>query len=688
LHGGGGDHPRFCDSNETSACKQGIRRVGIRFAMAPAATMFGLKQKLAFGFGGLLAILLIVSGLGIAVLWQYRTALDKFFYENWRSVEYGQAMVDSLERLNDIARPISGEQREPTAAELAAARQSAGDLRSIDHPLWQFESNCIAEDNNITLDGEREIAAELTRLWKGQSLTGAKVSADSYLDAYQRLLAPQTTGTARISAHAALLRLSPLLKAQAQAVIKLNLDNIKPIDGRAKHMADRATEMMVLLAVTGIVLAGIFTFFAGRSILRPLATVTKSIREIEQGNLDLVVQVKSHDELRHLAEAFNSMAAKLREFRRTDRAKLVRTQRTTQLAVNSLPDAIAIISPDGNIELSNETAHRLFQLDPGMAIAEASDPRLNALVREVASSDRPLERKGYESAIEVYDQGGQLKYFLPHAVPIRDTNQHLLGVTLVLADVTNLRRLDEMKSGLLSVVSHELKTPLTSIRMAVHLLLEEQVGTLNGKQTELLLAARDDSNRLERIIADLLDMGRLESGRVELDLRPEPAERLVSDAITPLETAFHDRGVTLEVDVPADVADVLVDPARIDHVFSNLLGNALKFTSPGGLVRVSAVNEDGAVRFVVEDTGMGIPAEYLPRIFDRFYRVPRENQVPGAGLGLAIAKEIVEAHGGHIAAQSRDGQGTRLSFTLQRADQSSAGQQPQESHETGIHSSH
>ena len=460
--------------------------------------MFGLKQKLSFGFGGLLAILLVVSGLGIAVMAQYRTALDKFFYENWRSVEYGQHMVDSLQRMDEIARSISGQQRQPTAAELRGAAQDAGDLRSSTRPLGQFESNCIAEGNNVTLGGEDKIASELMRLWNGRSLAGAKLPGESYSELFLRLLDPKTTPGERARTYATLKSISPLLKDQAEAVIRLNLENMKPIDGRAKRMADSATRMMVLLAVTGIALAVILTFFVGRSILRPLATVTKSIREIEQGNLDLVVQVKSHDELHQLAEAFNSMAAKLREFRRTDRAKLVRTQRTTQLAVNSLPDAIAIISPDGTIELSNETAHRLFQLDPGMAIAKASDPRLQQIVREVAAADRPLERRGYEGAIEVYDQGGQLKYFLPHAVPIRDAEHHLLGVTLVLANVTNLRRLDEMKSGLLSVVSHELKTPLTSIRMAVHLLLEEQVGSLNLKQTELLMAAREDSDRLEQ----------------------------------------------------------------------------------------------------------------------------------------------------------------------------------------------
>jgi signal transduction histidine kinase len=653
--------------------------------------MFGLKQKLAFGFGGLLAILLIVGGLGIAVLLQYRSALNTFFYENWRSVEYGQAMVDSLERLDDIARPISGQQGALAAAQVQEAARKAGSQLSgksfaAHSPLDQFETNCVAEDHNITLDGEGAVAAAVTKLWKGESLTAEKLPGESYRQAYLRLLDPTIQGADRATAFATVERLSPLLKTQAHGVIQLNLDAMKPIDGRAKHMADNAIRMMVLLAVTGIALAVIFTFFVGRSILRPLATVTKSIREIEQGNLDLVVQVKTRDELHQLAEAFNSMAAKLREFRRTDRAKLVRTQRTTQLAVDSLPDAIAIISPDGHIELSNETAHRLFRLDPGTDIAQSSDPRLNLLVREVAAADQPLERRGYESAIEVYDQGGQLKYFLPHAVPIRDAERHLLGVTLVLADVTNLRRLDEMKSGLLSVVSHELKTPLTSIRMAVHLLLEEQVGQLNVKQSELLMAAREDSDRLERIIADLLDMGRLESGRVELDLRPEPAERLVSDAITPLETAFHDRGVALDVAIPDDVAPVLVDPARIDHVFSNLLSNALKFSPPGSRVRVSAQNEEAMVRFSVEDTGVGIPAEYLPRIFERFYRVPRENQPAGAGLGLAIAKEIVEAHGGRIAAQSLTGQGTCLSFTLQRADQPAASERREDHHETGIYS--
>lgn len=611
--------------------------------------MFGLQQKLLFGFGGLLAILLVVSALGIAVLAQYRGALDKFYYENWRSVEYGQNMVDSLDRLDEISRG------------LATAENRSGQIDEAKKQIALFNQNCADEDRNITLPGEREIAEKLSEAWWGKNLQGQAVSETNCRAAYLAML----YGHATAASYAQVAQLKKEAKTQAEAVIRLNVENMRPIDGKAKKMADDATRAMVLLAIAGAALAGVFIAVMSRSILRPIQTLTRSFQEIEQGNLDLLVHVKSRDELHQLAEAFNSMAAKLRELRRTDRAKLMRTQRTTQLAVNSLPDAIAIVNPDGVIELSNDTAQQLFQLVPGKPAPEVH--RLDELVKKVSVEGKAMSPKGYESAIEIYDPGGLLRYFLPQAVPIIESDGHVAGVTVVLADVSHLRRLDEMKSGMLSVVSHELKTPLTSVRMAVHLLLEERVGTLNGKQTELLIAARDESDRLQKIIDDLLDMGRLESGGVEMDLRRELPQRLINDAIAPLEAAYHERGIELSTDIPADVPPVLADPARIDHVFSNLLTNALKYTLPGGKVRISTQVEGEMVRFTVSDTGIGIPADYTKRIFERFFRVPRHEFQNGAGLGLAIAREIVEAHGGKISVESIEGKGSVFSFTLRQA---------------------
>jgi signal transduction histidine kinase len=403
-------------------------------------------------------------------------------------------------------------------------------------------------------------------------------------------------------------------------------------------------------------------------MLEPVKALTRSAREIEQGNLDLVVQVRSRDELYQLAEAFNSMAAKLREYRRTNRAKLVRTQETTQNAINSLPDAVAIVSPEGKVDMANTAAQRLFDLRPGEHVSNLRAQWLGGLFDRVISELRPIEPRGYESAIQVMDEGGGERFFLPHAVPILDDDKALLGMTVVLADVTNLRRLDEMKSGMLSVVSHELKTPLTSIRMGVHLLLEERVGALSGQQNDLLVAMREDSDRLNQIVENLLDMGRIEAGRALMDLKSEPVDRVIAEATEPMTAAFHDKGVELLARVADDVPPVLVDHTRIGHVFSNLLGNALKYTPPGGRVGVSAAVEGDFGRFAVQDSGPGIPRQYLERIFERFFRVPGQTGGTGAGLGLAIAKEIVEAHGGQIAVISTDGAGSTFSFTLQRAD--------------------
>ena len=361
------------------------------------------------------------------------------------------------------------------------------------------------------------------------------------------------------------------------------------------------------------------------------------------------------------------MAASIREFRRSNRSKLFRIQQATQQAFDSLPEAVAVIDPEGTVEVATETARNFFGLQPNTPIKELPLEWINGLVQEALKQGRITESKGNQTVIQHFIKGEE-RYFRPEAIPILDQERQSTGVVLVLQDVTQIRHQDELKRGMISTVSHQLKTPLTSIRMAIHLLLEEKVGPLTEQQVDLLLAAREDSDRLHNILNNLLDISRIESGKTKMELQAVSPNSLQMEALEPFWRAAHDQGVTLLVDIPGELPDVWADPTRIYYVFSNLLSNALRYTPPGGTITFSAKAEEKEVRFSVTDTGKGIPSQYLPRIFEQFFRVPGQEKESGAGLGLAIVKEIIEAHGGTVGVESQEGKGSTFIFTLRTVD--------------------
>jgi signal transduction histidine kinase len=261
--------------------------------------------------------------------------------------------------------------------------------------------------------------------------------------------------------------------------------------------------------------------------------------------------------------------------------------------------------------------------------------------------------------------GGEDRVYFPQVRPIRSPDGEPLGAAVVLNDVTQFRLLDRLKSDWVATVSHELKTPLTSVRLAVHVLLEEVVGPLEPKQVELLVEARENTERLLKLIEHLLALVRLEDGREQLDLRAVVPAELLRAAADEVATRAEDRRIAVVVEAAPDAPAVAVDPVRFGRALSNLLDNAIAYTDPGGTVTLSAVPmRDSRVRIAVGDTGIGIPAESLPHVFDRFFRVPGRDRTPGTGLGLAIVREVVVAHGGEIICASELGRGTTFTITL------------------------
>jgi len=601
-----------------------------------------LRSRLLVGIAPLLAIMVALGVWATVMFARLGGNIDIILRENYRSVLAAQNMKDALERMDSAALFAIGGRDDRALAQYAEFRPA-------------FDKNLAVERNNITLPGEQEMADKLTTL----SRDYARLSDRFYA------LPPGSPGRPELY-FAELLPTFEAIKRQADAVLDLNQRNMEAENDRARDAATVSIRLMVLALIGSAAVATAIALALSRSILGPILSVTHAARAMGQGDYDQVVPASTRDELGELAVAFNAMARRIREYQQSGTARLVRAQRTAQATIDTFPDPVVVVDPAGSVERANPAARRILGVTAsGMAFPWSPPAPLRAPLAEVLGGRSDYLPTGVEQALCLRDRG-QERFYLPRVLGMRGDDGPL-GAAVVLQDVTKFRLADQLKSDMVSTVSHELKTPLTSIQMAVHLLLEEVVGTLVPKQVELLLAARQDSDRLLAMLDDLLDLTRIEQGRMMLDLKPVAAADLVAQAVGRSEARARDAGVQLVAEAAPGSPTVLVDLERVEHVFDNLVGNALAHTGRGGSVRVSADADAGDVRFAVTDTGEGIPAEHLPRIFERFHRVPGARTGGGAGLGLAIAREIVTAHGGRIEASSESGRGSTFTVRLPAA---------------------
>ncbi|QDV39185.1 ATP-binding protein [Tautonia plasticadhaerens] len=602
-----------------------------------------LRMRLLVGLAPLLAIVVALGVWAIVMFARLGGNIDVILRENYRSVLYAERMKEALERMDSaLLFALGGEERQ--------AREQFDEHRP------GFEENLAAELDNLTLiaEGEPRMAADLQRTYRE-----FVALSDRYF-----ALGPERTEERRRLYFGRLLPTFLVLKGRADDILRINQENMEAMDRNARRAAAVSIRLMAVALLASVAVGTAVALGLGRSILGPIRAVTAGARAVGRGDYDQVVPVVSRDELGEQAEAFNAMARRIRELQAAGAARLLRAQRTAQATIDSFPDPVIVVDPAGAAERANPAACRMLGVSgcDGSAVSWAPPSAIREPLAAALRGEGDYLPSRFEQAVTLRDDG-QERALLPRVLAIRDEHGEPLGAAVVLLDITRFRRIDQLKNDLVSTVSHELKTPLTSLQMAVHLLLEEVVGPLSPKQVELLLAARQDAERLLGMVNDLLDLTRIEQGRVRLDLRPTALKDLLADAVARFEARARDAGIALEWSLAPGLPGVPVDRERVAHVFDNLVGNALEHTPRGGSVRLRAEADGDAVRFAVADTGAGIPAEHLPHLFEKFYRVPG-GRTGGAGLGLAITREIVAAHGGAIRAESTPGRGTTFTFTL------------------------
>jgi signal transduction histidine kinase len=604
-----------------------------------------LRLKLLLAQGPLLAALILLGVLSIRTTRFLGTDAEAILKDNYRSVLAAQRMKESAERLDSgVVFILLGE--------------AARGRRQIDENRPRFESELRVQKGNVTEEGEGEATDALERRWnqyQGQlqqlDLHGADLRAFYFAElqpSFERL------------------------KDTAQTILEINQDAMVRRSERAQAAAQGANALIVaatlLALLAGLLSSAIFT----TRLLRPLYILELAARRISEGHLQVHARVRGSDEVARLAQEFNRMAARLREYRESTLEELLQSQRASQAAIDSLPDPVLVFSASGQLLSANSAAEAELhvRLDAGSTEADLApaDPIVRStvqrLIAHVLGGKGAYVPKGFEEAIRV-GPSEATRYLLPRAIPVH-TDSRLSGATVVLQDVTRIRGFDELKNDLVAIVAHEFRTPLTSLRMAIHLCLEGAVGPLTAKQAELLSAGREDCERLQSIVDNLLDLSRLQAGATELTREPVSAEQLMEDAAEQQRSLAAEHGLRIEIQDLSGGAKARADPERLQLVFSNLLANAIRHSPPGAPIGLKALRLGDQIRFEIDDRGPGVPAEYRHRIFERFFRVPGA-ETGKAGLGLYIASQIVTAHGGSIGVDDREGGGSTFWFTLPRA---------------------
>jgi len=346
--------------------------------------------------------------------------------------------------------------------------------------------------------------------------------------------------------------------------------------------------------------------------------------------------------------------------------KVLTEKKATEAVIHSVAEGLVVIGREGEVLMMNPAAEKILGASRkekiGKSILENLKEEQLVSLAKASSGKENLE-------IELISPRDDTKKVLRASTAvIEDENGQTVGMVSVLSDITKQRELDNLKSNFVSNVSHELRTPLVAIGKSLSLLLTKTAGEINDNQQQFLSIADHNVKRLGRLIDDLLDLAKLEAGKLDLRRAPSSVEKIANDVVASFAAWENSKGLTLEKKVQENIPQANIDPDRITQVLTNLVGNAIKFTPSGGRITVAASYHPDRreIEIAVQDNGLGIAAENIPRIFSKFYQVGERSSadMAGTGIGLSITKEIVELHGGRIWAESQKGQGARFAFTL------------------------
>ena len=504
--------------------------------------------------------------------------------------------------------------------------QALENIRTRKDAMSDFEENLKKQQGNVTEVGEKEATDDLAKNFTELQANPADTS--NYAD----------------------------IRRAVYTIQDLNEMAIFRKNGQAQHTAENAKGVLTIIFTVLTLVAFTFIFNLPGIISDPIRKLSEGIREIAGKNYTKRIYLKQDDEFGELANAFNIMAGKLDEYESSNLAKVKFEKSRIETIINQMRDGIIGLDEKRNILFLNAVSEKLLGLrEADITGKYAPDVALtNDLVRTLLQDD-PGKKE-----LKIFADNKE-SYFSKDVLDVTN-NQTLIGQVIVLRNITPFHELNEAKTNFIATVSHELKTPISSIKMSARLLTDSRVGSLNGEQQELIRSITDDANRLLNITGELLNMSQVETGKIQLKLQPADPATILEQAMQAVQFQAQQRQIQIHTALGEGLPLILADVEKTSWVLINFLTNAIKYSPERSAVDVTIFKKDNQVEFLVKDQGNGIEEKYLPRIFEKYFKVPGTHDRIGTGLGLSISKEFIEAQGGHIWVNSRLGEGSQFGF--------------------------
>jgi signal transduction histidine kinase len=607
-----------------------------------------IKTKATLGIYTLVAIILSLGTLGSVFLYNLTKTSGQIIQDNFKSIEYSRDMLSALDEIHQTYVLQVFIHRDSNVS-IAPLDQLYGNYTNL------FLTTLKKEEANLTETGEKESAILLRNYFKSYLLGISNVK--SFLSGNARLQLPEYT-----------IQYNNIRNAIIN-IQNLNMDAMTRKNTIAKVSSEKTMlYMAILVCLSLFITLPILINFPGY-IANPIIEIKEKMKEIANRNYDQKLIVRSKDEMGEMAIEFNKMTDKLQEYQRSNYSELLTEKARVDSIVKNLNEGILLLDEHLNIKIINPIASNLLGMEAIEALEKyAPDLALkNDLLRELikdVTDVMPISDKPLRITISNEENFFHKKIYKVTKINPETAEQETAGFIISLNNITEFKKLDLAKTNFIAIISHELKTPISSIRLSLKLLDNSQVGDLNAEQKELIQAVREETDRMSRITGELLDISQVETGNIKLHLDNVSPMDVVDYSVNVLKTHLNEKKIQLIQEIPPALGMIKADFEKTVWVMTNLIANAIRYSSQNGKIIINLKQDGSEIQFSVQDYGQGIDAKNKERIFKRFVQLDNNPNKEGVGLGLAISKEFIIEQGGIIWVDSEIGVGSTFIFRL------------------------